>query len=36
MYDTREIGEDADVEVIQKTIKDRYAMLAVSARGQFG
>jgi len=36
MYDTREIGEDADVEEIQKTIKDRYAMLAVSAKGQFG
>jgi hypothetical protein len=35
-YDTREIGEDADVEEIQKTIKDRYAMLAVSAKGQFG
>lgn len=36
MYDTREIGEDADVEEIQKTIKDRYAMLAVSTKGQFG
>lgn len=35
-YDTRQVGAEADVEEIQKTIRERYAMLAVTSKGQFG
>jgi len=36
MYDTREVGPETDVEEIEKSIKDRYAMMTVTTRGQFG
>ncbi len=35
-YDTWEVGPDTDVQEIQKSIKDRYAMMTVAAKGQFG
>jgi hypothetical protein len=36
VYDTREITAGTDVEEIQKGIRDRYAMMSMSVRGQFG